>query len=172
MKTTKQTTQKFIEGLEAQVRDTIAKLEKVLEQKARLDDLEHVYRAGIDTYSKTISRMKKDQKLMASMPPIQEVKHTSGPNAKIGDAMEAVLKDAGPLVTRDLIDRLRQRNIRLSEKYPRVVITMTIKQDKAKRFNRLADKRIALRRNKKALIKSAHVKPQSKCATTSERTGV
>jgi hypothetical protein len=62
-----------------------------------------------------------------------------GPNARIGNAMQSILEEYGPLAASELIPKLRERNVRLSERSPNAVITMTIRQDQAKRFKRLAD---------------------------------
>lgn len=55
------------------------------------------------------------------------------PNASIGEVMEKLLKESGPMTRTALIERLRQTG-RLNTKNARVILANAIKRDTRKRF--------------------------------------
>jgi len=58
-----------------------------------------------------------------------------GPNAKIGDAIEAILKEAKrPLTKDEIVDKLREYGVGISLNNPKIVLAIAIKRDKNKRF--------------------------------------
>lgn len=77
-----------------------------------------------------------------NIPP--ELRFNLGVNTKIGDAVEIVLSERGALTQREIIELLREANVRLSLKHPHIVLANTMKRDKAKRFKKLKDGRITL----------------------------
>lgn len=70
------------------------------------------------------------------------------PDMTIGDAMEIMLKERGPLTQREIINLLGPTDIRISKSNPHVVIANTIRKDKRNRFRRLKDGRVALAKKK------------------------
>ena len=73
-------------------------------------------------------------------------KPRSGVKAKIGDAMESILKEYHSLTTKEIVEKLRERNVQTSSENALSVVSMTTKQDVAKRFMRGLDGRIILRK--------------------------
>jgi len=68
-----------------------------------------------------------------------------GPNAKIGDAMEAILTEAKkPLPKDEIIEKLRENGVGISLNNPKIVLAIVIKRDKKKRFVASKDGRVAL----------------------------
>ena len=55
------------------------------------------------------------------------------PEAFIGDVIETILKESGPMSRTDLIERLKQTG-RLNTKNGRIILSNAIKRDKRKRF--------------------------------------
>ena len=76
-------------------------------------------------------------------------KPTSGPNATIGDAMEAILTEAKKLLTKDeILERLRLKGVGISLRNPRIVLLTAILRDKKQRFVNLEDGRVTLKGRK------------------------
>jgi len=76
-------------------------------------------------------------------------KPTSGPNATIGDAMEAILIEAKKLLTKDeILERLRLKGVGISLRNPRIVLLTAILRDKKQRFVNLEDGRVTLKGRK------------------------
>ena len=73
-------------------------------------------------------------------------------NTTIGNAMEIMLKQRGPLTQREIIDWLREAKIRISERNPHVTIANAIRKDKKKRFRKLKDRRVALKSKKERML--------------------
>jgi hypothetical protein len=65
------------------------------------------------------------------------------PGSSIPDAMEAIIREFGPMKTREMIERLREFNVPISEKNPRIVIKNTMRRLKD-RFALDEQKRITL----------------------------
>ena len=75
-------------------------------------------------------------------------KPTRGAQAKLGDALAAILKEHKTLDNHKAIELLRERGVKLSVSNPRNVLANLVRGDKEKRFVRLADGRIALNEKK------------------------
>lgn len=65
-------------------------------------------------------------------------------NMKIGDAMEMIIKAEGAQFQKDLIAKIRNVGIRISEKSPYVVMGYVINHDSRTRFQVLEDGRVGL----------------------------
>ena len=66
--------------------------------------------------------------------------------SSIADAMEAILKQFGSMKTAEMIQKLREFKISISEKNARIVVRNAIKRDSKQRFILDEEKRIALAR--------------------------
>jgi hypothetical protein len=66
------------------------------------------------------------------------------PNTKIGDAVEVILQEKGPLHTKDIFEILKNSKVSISSKHPRIVLINAIKRDTQERFKVLKDLRIDL----------------------------
>ncbi|MCX6120059.1 MAG: hypothetical protein NTX44_00365 [Ignavibacteriales bacterium] len=92
------------------------------------------------------------QLLTAKMPPnlpksYKETFLHLTPSTKIGDAMQLILFGMNePLSKNEIIEKLRQYNIRLSMKHPRVVLNTALKNDKQNRFKVSEDGMVSLRK--------------------------
>ena len=75
-----------------------------------------------------------------------ELKVRIAPGSSIADAMEAILKEFGPMKTAEMILKLREFQISISEKNARIVIRNAIKRDTKQRFILDEEKRIDLAR--------------------------
>lgn len=131
--------------LEKTIQSLIAKWEKLVIERNSIDDEKTKLQSEILSLKKSFEGLTgQSPRVKFKLPDF--VSPTSGENAKIGDAMEDILLERKALKTQELIDLLRTRGVRVSLRNPRIVIANTIKQDRYKRFVRLEDKRIALRK--------------------------
>lgn len=69
-------------------------------------------------------------------------------SATIGDAIEAVLKQRGPLPRKDILKYLQESGVKISEKNAFIVVSNEIKRDPKNRFNVLMNRKVALRNAK------------------------
>jgi hypothetical protein len=69
------------------------------------------------------------------------------PNTTIGDAMESILKERGPLSKKELISILAGANLIKNPKNARVLIANAISKDSRKRFEISADKKVMLKQS-------------------------
>jgi len=90
------------------------------------------------------------KKIELTVPPAQPLtpRPTRGAQARLGDALAAILKEHKAVDNHKAIELLRERGVRLSVVSPRNVLSNLVKHDKEKRFTRLPDGRIVLREKK------------------------
>ena len=137
--------------LEKEIKQTAKKLvaqwERISEKQRTLDEEERDILGKLKSL-KAMYELLTGKELHLRLPhfatPVEPMP-TEGPNAKLADAIEAVLvAEKKPLRRREIIDRLRQKNVRLSLKNPRNVVAGAISRDKRNRFVSLKDGRVTL----------------------------
>jgi hypothetical protein len=130
----------------------LAELEESIKYWINQRDVLHKKLADINT---TIGQlevayhiMSKKEKELASPSPTL-TKPLVGPNATIGDAMEAILTESRKPLTKDeIIEQLRLRGVGISLRNPKVVLSIAILRDKKQRFKTLDDGRVKLAEKK------------------------
>jgi hypothetical protein len=91
----------------------------------------------------TIRKERPDVKLPELIVPVN-FNFAANPNLSIGDAMEMLLRERGPLTQRQMIDAIHEGGLHINSKHPHIVMANAIKRDAKKRFVRLKDGKVGL----------------------------
>jgi hypothetical protein len=115
--------------LQEKRRELVKDIRKILRNRKNITDYVKTGLPKIELFDEYLKR--------------QEVQPLN-PSMKLGDAIEAIIKTDGPQFQKDIINKIRNAEIRLSEKNPYPVIYAAVYRDKEKRFKILPDGRVDL----------------------------
>lgn len=128
----------------------VAKLKELVTQIALLKQAQDMILDQIDKSTRLLHDIRDEYpKIKAPILVLPlELRFVANPNLTIGDAIEMLLIEHGPMMQREIIDALKKSGMRMSSKNPHVVVANAVKRDAKNRFKRLNDGRVALEKGR------------------------